>query len=113
MNFTITSVREKEPVSYEKIGRLIPDGEHEIRVMKDGSGERMRIEKTDFTLLFAGLAPDGLQLSDSGNRVTITGPSGEEYVVLTRQVRGMIENWPKKKAAVFSPHCLQCPSIFK
>ncbi|MDX8548980.1 hypothetical protein KHC33_15305 [Methanospirillum sp. J.3.6.1-F.2.7.3] len=101
MTFTITSVKEKGAVSYEKIGRLIPDGEHEIRVIKDGSGEILRIQKTDFTLLIAGLAPDGLQLSDSGNRVIITAPSGEEYVVLTNQVRGMIEQWPKKKAAVF------------
>jgi len=36
-------------------------------------------------------------LSESGNQVVISG----KYVVLAKQVRGMIQGWPTKKAALF------------
>ena len=101
MGFHVTRVRETGPVRYEKVGRLLPDGEGEVRLIKDGHGEILRIHRTDLTLLSAGLPPEGLRISESGNRIVITGPSGEEYTVLTRQVRGMMEEWGKKKAAVF------------
>lgn len=104
MTFTVTRVRDREPVQFEKVGRLLPDGDGIIRLMKDGSGEVMRIPKTDCILLFAGLTPDGMHLSESGNRVILIGPAGENYIVLTSQIRGMIEQWPKKKAAVFVIH---------
>lgn len=100
MGFVITSERIADPVRYEKVGRLLPGDDEMIRVMVDGFGEVMRIPKTDFVLLWNGLTPDGMRLSGSENRVILSG-QGEEYVVLTRQVRGMMEGWPKKKAAVF------------
>lgn len=101
MGFVVTSEREADPVRYEKVGRLLPGGDNTIRVMVDGFGEVMKVPKTDFLLLWNGLIPDRLRLSGSGNRVLISGPDGREYEVLTRQVRGMLEGWPKKKAAVF------------
>lgn len=101
MSFIVTRVREAGPVRYEKVGRLIPAENNEIRLIRDGFGEIFCIRKSDFALAWNGLSPDGMRVSDSGKRVILTGPSGEEYVVLTKQVRGMIEGWPKKKAAVF------------
>jgi len=101
MGFIVTSVKETPPVRYEKVGRLIPGDGDTFRMMLDGTGEIGVIPMADILLLFGGIAPDGLSLSESGNRVIVTGASGEEYVVLTRQVRGMIRDWPKKKAALF------------
>jgi len=101
MGFTVTSVKETPLVRYEKVGRLIPGDNDTIRMMLDGTGEIGVIPMTDILLLFGGIAPDGLALSESGNRVILTGASGEEYVVLNSQVRGMIREWPKKKVALF------------
>ncbi len=101
MGFTVTSVKEAPLVRYEKAGRVIPGDGDTIRMMLDGTGEIRVIPVTDVLLLFGGIAPDGLAISESGNRVILTGPMGEEYVVLTRQVRGMFRDWPKKKAALF------------
>lgn len=101
MGFTVTSVKEEPPVRYEKVGRLIPGDGDRIWMMLDGTGEIGVIPVADILLLFGGIAPDSLALSESGNRVILTGASGEEYVVLTRQVRGMIQDWPKKMAALF------------
>ncbi len=101
MGFTVTAVKEKPLVRYEKVGRLIPGDGDRIWMMLDGTGEIGVIPVTDILLLLGGIAPDGLALSESENRVILTGASGEEYVVLTRQVRGMIQDWPKKKAALF------------
>ena len=101
MGFTVTSVKEEPPVRYEKVGRLIPGDGDRIWMMLDGTGEIGVIPVTDILLLLGGIAPDGLALSESENRVILTGPMGEEYVVLTRQVRGMIRDWPKKKVALF------------
>jgi len=44
-----------------------------------------------------GLTVPGLKLSESGNRIIIS----DEYAVLVTQVRGMIRDWPRKKAALF------------
>ncbi|NLV26568.1 MAG: hypothetical protein GXY48_05315 [Methanomicrobiales archaeon] len=101
MGFVVTSERKADPVRYEKVGRLLPGENDEIRVMVDGFGEVFRIHRADFVILSGGLCPSGMRLSDSGSRVILSGPKGEEYVVLSRQVRGMMEGWPKKKAAVF------------
>jgi hypothetical protein len=101
MGFTVTSVKEIPSVRYEKVGRLIPGDNDTIRMMLDGTGEIGVIPMTDILLLFGGIAPDGLSLSESGNRVILTRASSEEYVVLTSQVRGMIRDWPKKKVALF------------
>ena len=101
MGFTVTAVREAPLVRYEKVGRLIPGDTDVIQMMLDGTGEIGVILMADILLLFGGIAPDGLSLSESGNRVIMTGSTGEEYVVLTSQVRGMIRDWPKKRAALF------------
>lgn len=104
MGFTVTSVREMPPVRYEKVGRLIPGDHDTISIIRDGIGEIGSIPTTDILLLLGGTAPDGLCMSASGNRVILTGPGGQEYVVLTRQVRGMMQDWPRKKAALFVVH---------
>jgi hypothetical protein len=104
MGFTITSVREMPPVRYEKVGRLIPGDHDTISIIRDGTGEIGSIPTTDILLLLGGADPDGLSMSASGNRVFLTGPGGQEYVALTRQVRGMMRDWPHKKAALFVVH---------
>jgi hypothetical protein len=52
-------------------------------------------------LVLGGLGNEELRLSESGNRVIFRDCSGQEFSMLTRQIRGMMENWPKKKAAVW------------
>jgi hypothetical protein len=69
-------------------------------MMLQGTGEIGVITVPNILLLLEGITPDGLIMSDLGNWVILTGPVGEEYVVLTRQVRGMIRDWLKKKAAL-------------
>ncbi|OQA54412.1 MAG: hypothetical protein BWY45_02594 [Euryarchaeota archaeon ADurb.Bin294] len=100
--FTVISVKDTFRVRYEKAGRLIPGDNDTIRKMLDGTGEIGVIPMADIFLPFGGIAPDGLTLSESGDRIILTGQTGEEYVVLTRQVRGMILDWPRKKAALFA-----------
>jgi hypothetical protein len=69
MGFTVTAVREAPLVRYEKVGRLIPGDTDVIRMMLDGTGEIGVIPVTDLLLLFGGIAPDGVAMSESGNRV--------------------------------------------
>ncbi|HPY60437.1 MAG TPA: hypothetical protein PLG55_06925 [Methanospirillum sp.] len=49
----------------------------------DEKGEIGVIPVPDILLLLEGFAPDGLALSESGNRVIITGLSAGEIVALT------------------------------
>jgi len=101
MPFVVTSVKERPSVRYIKVGRLVPGDEGYIRVIRDGSGEVMTVHKTDMVLALGGLLSGEVRLSDSGNRLMISGPSGEEFHVLSKQVRGMLADWPGKKAALF------------
>ena len=68
-----------------------------IDVIRDGNGVIRSILSGDLILLLNGLPVPDLKLSESGNRIIIS----DEYVVLVTQVRGMIRDWPKKKAALF------------
>ena len=86
---------------YEKVGRLIAGDDGWIRIMKDGSGEIGRIHQSDILLTLAGMGPvERFQLSRSGGSVRIMA-QGSWYGVLTKQVRGMIQYWPKKRAALW------------
>ena len=86
---------------YEKVGRLIADADGWIQVMKDGSGEIGRIHQSDILLTLAGIGlVERLELSNSGQSVQVMD-HGSWYVVLAKQVRGMIRDWPKKRAALW------------
>lgn len=86
---------------YVKVGRLLAGEEGWIRIMKDGSGEIGRIHQSDILLTLAGMGPvERLKLSSSGKSVRFV-VQGLRLVVLAKQVRGMIRDWPKKKAALW------------
>ena len=97
MTFIVTSEREMPPIRYEKVGRLRPGEDGMIDVIRDGNGVIRSIPSGDLILLLNGLPAADLKLSESGNRIIIS----DEYAVLVTQVRGMIRDWPKKKAALF------------
>lgn len=101
MPFVVTSEREVAGPSYEKVGRLIAEGEGDIRCIRDGTGEVLQFHKADIMLCLAGLSSGGIRMSESGRRVLFSGKDGVVYWVFTRQVRGMLEQWGKKKAAMF------------
>ena len=86
---------------YVKVGRLIAGDDGWVRIMKDGSGEIGRIHQSDILLTLAGMGPvEQLQLSSSGSSVQVMA-QGSWYGVLAKQVRGMIRDWPKKRAALW------------
>lgn len=97
MKFVITSERPRPSVRYEKVGRLRPGETGVIEVILDGHGVIRTIPTGDFVLVLNGLFALDLELSESGNRIVISG----KYTVFVKQVRGMIRDWPKKKAALF------------
>ena len=97
MPFHIISERESPQIRYEKVGRLVAGEDGMIRVIRDGHGILQIIPTGDIILTLQGLPVPGLELSESGNRILISG----KYFVLVRQVRGMIQDWPRKKAALF------------
>lgn len=97
MPFVVTSEKEAPRVRYEKVGRLRPGESQIIEVIRDEYGVLRIIPVSDFIMVMNGLFVQDLELSESGNRIIISG----EYVVLVKQVRGMIRDWPKKKAALF------------
>ena len=86
---------------YVKVGRLIAGDDGWVRLMKDGSGEIGRIHQSDILLTLAGMGPvERFQLSSSGSSIQVIA-QGSSYVILAKQVRGMIRDWPKKKAALW------------
>ena len=86
---------------YVKVGRLIAGDDGWIRLMKDGSGEIGRIHQSDILLTLAGMGPvERLELSSSEQSVQVMA-QGSWYVILAKQVRGMIRDWPKKRAALW------------
>ena len=86
---------------YVKVGRLIAGDDGWIRLMKDGSGEIGRIHQSDILLTLAGMGPvERLELSSSEKSVQVMA-QGSWYVILAKQVRGMIRDWPKKRAALW------------
>ena len=101
MPFVVTSEREVAGPPYEKVGRLIAAEDGYIRCIRDGTGEVFRVHTADIMLCLAGLSSGGIRMSESGRRVLFSGQDGGVYWVFTRQVRGMLEQWGKKKAAMF------------
>jgi hypothetical protein len=101
MPFVVTRVSERPSVRYVKTGRLVPGDDGYIRVIRDGIGEIGTVHKADLLLILGGLGSEEFRLSESGNRVIFRDCSGQEFSILTKQVRGMLEDWPKKKAAVW------------
>ena len=86
---------------YVKVGRLIAGDDGWVHIMKDGSGEIVRIHQSDILLTLAGIEPvERFQLSFSGHSVRIM-VQGFWYAVLAKQVRDMIREWPKKRAALW------------
>jgi|GEM_PF-538387 len=101
MPFVIISEHESGQTRYEKVGRLRPGENGIIEVIRDGHGVIRSVRVKEVVLALNDLLVDGLKASESGNRLVISGDDGGEYWVLTKQVRGMIRDWPKKKAALF------------
>ncbi|PWR75894.1 hypothetical protein ACKUB1_18525 [Methanospirillum stamsii] len=97
MKFVVTAEHPRPPVRYEKVGRLRPGENRSCEVILDGHGVIRNIQASDLLLVLNGLLVPDLELSESGNRIIISG----RYVVLVKQVRVMIRDWPKKKAALF------------
>ncbi len=86
---------------YVKVGRLIAGDDGWVHIMKDRPGEIERIHQSDILLTLAGIGPvERFQLSFSGHSVRIM-VQGFWYGVLAKQVRDMIREWPKKRAALW------------
>jgi len=97
----VTKVTEKPALRYIKTGRLVPGDDGYVRVIRDGTGEIGIVHKTDLLLVLGGLGNEEFRMSESGNRVIFRDNSGQEFSMLTRQIRGLLEDWPKKKAALW------------
>ncbi len=94
---------------YEKVGRLKPDPERDcVRVIVEGLVEIGTITRADTEELLSGIEPQPVQpsgsadLSVSAKGVKVVIPvEGQLYVAIVRQVRNMLEKWPRRKVAVF------------
>lgn len=93
---------------YLKVGRLLPGENDEIRIMKDGTGEIGRVTKADAILTCGGLEPfpvlpsGEMDLSTPGKAVKFV-IVGMLFLAIRSQVVGMINEWPRRKAALFCP----------
>ena len=93
---------------YEKVGRLLPRSDDRIGIIRDGHGEIGSVTRHEMGMVLMGLGParvcpEGeVTYLESGRSIRVFVP-GQPFVftVLVRQVRGMIERWPTRKAAVF------------
>ena len=86
---------------YVKVGRLLAGVDGWVRIMKDGCGEIYRVHQSDVLLTLAGMGPNEVvELSSSGKSVRFL-VNGSGYMAIAKQVRGMIERWPKRKAALW------------
>lgn len=86
---------------YLKVGRLLPGENGVIRVMRDGFGEIGTLNQADVILTLSGLEPSGdIELSSSGKSVRI-GVNGVMFLAIARQVRGLIREWPRRKAGLW------------
>jgi len=94
--------------SYLKIGRLLPGDADEIRIIQDGMGEIGTVALADVILTCGGMEPfpvdpsGEMDLSTPGKAVKFT-VNGILYLAIKSQVVNMINDWPNKKAALFSP----------
>jgi hypothetical protein len=96
---------------YEKVGRLKPDQNQDcIQVIVAGQGEIGTITREDTEELLSGVEPQAVQpsgsidlsVSEKGVKVVIP-VEGQLYVTIVRQVRNVLNKWPRRKAAVFRP----------
>lgn len=101
MSFVVTSEREAPSVRYEKVGRLRSGENADIEAIRDGYGVIRSIPTGDIILVLNGLPVEDVSVSESGKMIEITGTDGGLYLALVKQVRGMIRDWPKGKAALF------------
>ena len=93
---------------YEKVGRLLPRPDDRVGIIRDGHGEIGSVTKRDLGMVLMGplpavVCPDGeITCSESARSIRVFVPGHSVvYMAFVRQVRGMIEQWPKRKAAVF------------
>ena len=91
---------------YLKVGRLLPGENDVIRIMKDGSGEIGTVNRADVILMCGGFEqfpvdPTGeMDLSNPGKAVKFT-VNGVLFLAIRSQVVNMINEWPRRKAALF------------
>ena len=91
---------------YLKVGRLLPGENDVIRIMKDGAGEIGTVTKADMILTCGGLEPfpvdplGEMDLSNPGKAVKFT-VNGVLFLAIRSQVVNMINQWPRRKAALF------------
>lgn len=94
---------------YEKVGRLKPDPENDcVRVIVDCLGEIGIICRADTEELLSEIKPQPVQpsgfadLSVSSKGIKVMIPvEGELYMAIVRQVRNMLEKWPRRKAGIW------------
>lgn len=80
---------------YLKVGRLLPGDNGEIRIIKDGSGRSERSRRP-----MRSLPAGEMDLSIPGKAVKFK-VNGILFLAIRRQVVGMINEWPRRKAALF------------
>ena len=91
---------------YLKVGRLLPGDNDEIRIIKDGTGEIGTVIRADAILTCGGLEPfpvvpsGEMDLSLPGKAVKFV-IGGVLFLAIRSQVVGMINEWPRRKAALF------------
>ena len=93
---------------YEKVGRLLPRPDDRIGIIRDGHGEIGSVTRHEMGMVLMGLGPvrvcpEGeVTSSESARSIRVTIPGHSViYMALVAQVRGMMERWPTRKAAVF------------
>jgi len=93
-----------------KVGRLKPDPvAGEVRVIIDGPGEIGRISRDGVKAVIKReegieIDPGGTaELSPSGHGVVIEipGEDGGRFIAVAKQVWNILDDWPKKKSALF------------
>jgi len=95
---------------YDKIGRLLPAGEV-VLIVVDGQGEIGSVTPGELSAIALGLGPvqvspvGTVDRSVTGRSIwfTIPGQPGVVCMVSTKQVRNLLDQYPRKKAAVFAP----------
>ena len=91
---------------YLKVDRLLPGENGMIRIMKDEAGEIGTVSRVDVILTCGGLEPfpvdpsGEMDLSNPGKAVKFT-VNGVLFLAIRSQVVNMINEWPRRKAALF------------
>lgn len=91
---------------YLKVGRLLLGENDVIRIIKDGAGEIGMVTKADAILTCGGLEPftvvpsGEMDLSNPGKAVKFV-IGGVLFLAIRSQIVGMINEWPRRTAALF------------